>query len=439
MRKILTSVSYPTVLEDGVILASPEITLEPAAPSHIKEVYPLIDRNREFLSQFLPWAATTTKENLTSFIESSVNDFINERARVYYIRVTNSILKKQIVGCVSLNSLHKNPKPGRADLGYYLFSEFTGNGYMHEAVQALCAVTYTHDQVERFEIRPRKDNAASRNVALKLNAKYEGELRNVHGHDCILYAYILPDDFIQQNSYINRTLCEEQGQGLSIEPFDIRFTRETQIDAISNHNLALDLKDIAAKTAAMELAEQVKEKNLSAAQESLQQQVIAHAEQLVEQLQAKAATQNLNSTSEEFETQVSVFEENEFQPETNSAESTSLLSTEQEIVQETVAEKDSPATPTEQDEATNTSTSSLATSANSSTSLAANNDVSTATESTETTSAVTESNTQKNSTVQSAQEINLANSSISANNYASHSSTPAKAQIPSDSSTTSEQ
>ncbi|RIY37922.1 GNAT family N-acetyltransferase [Psittacicella gerlachiana] len=232
MREFLTSISYPSLNEDGSILVSPELSLEPIKVDHVKEMWPQVKESQEHLARFLPWAENASKESLTQYFAKCEEDFVANTNRVYAIRVNNHLFKKQVVGCISLklNFVGKN-YPGNAELGYYLFQDATGHNFTHEAVQALCTVTYTHDNVQRFEIKVRVENTASRNVALKLNAKFEGELRNYFGQDYCLYSYVLPDDFIQQNQLINDRLVE--GEGLAIAPFSIENLEEVNVEELA--------------------------------------------------------------------------------------------------------------------------------------------------------------------------------------------------------------
>ncbi|RIY33844.1 hypothetical protein CKF54_02065 [Psittacicella hinzii] len=227
MKEFLSSISYPSLKEDGTILVNPEISLEPLTPEHFSQMWSSIQENQTFLAKFLPWARVVTKDSFAQHLERSEELFRKNTVRNYAIRVNNSSFKKEIVGSISLKDitfLVGDNSPGNASLGYYLFEKATGRNFMHEAAQALCAITYTHDNIQRFSIIVDKENTASRNVALKLNAKFEGELRKYHGKSHLLYSYVLPDDFIQQNELINERLT--LSEGLTIQPFDLELNVE---------------------------------------------------------------------------------------------------------------------------------------------------------------------------------------------------------------------
>ncbi|RIY32734.1 hypothetical protein CJP74_03775 [Psittacicella melopsittaci] len=219
MKEFLSSISYPALRENGEILVSPTLTLEPITLEHAKQMWPKVKENLEFFAKFLPWARNTNKELFSQYIEKCEANYRNGSERVYAIRANVDKFKNAIVGCISLQlKFAPGVKVGNAELGYYLFEEATGRNFIHESAQALCAITYTHDNVQRFAIYIDKENTSSRNVAVKLNAKFEGELRNYFGRTYCLYSYVLPDDFIQQNQLINDRLSEGNS-GLTIEPF----------------------------------------------------------------------------------------------------------------------------------------------------------------------------------------------------------------------------
>jgi RimJ/RimL family protein N-acetyltransferase len=84
-------------------------------------------------------------------------------------------------GC-GLNFLR--PEDGTANLGYWIRSSATGRGFATQATRALAAWGFRHLGLQRVEILMAVHNAASRRVAEKAGATFEGTLRDrlrLHG------------------------------------------------------------------------------------------------------------------------------------------------------------------------------------------------------------------------------------------------------------------
>ncbi|MFC6276733.1 GNAT family N-acetyltransferase [Psittacicella hinzii] len=297
MKEFLTSVSYPFLREDGVILVSQEMSLEPLGNEHLKPMWTQVEKNRDHLGQFLFWAKKCNKDEFCQYIETAAANFTANRERHYAIVLSNKEYKHQIIGSVSLVFDQLNISPGVANLGYYLFQEFCGKGYMHEALQALCAITYTNDLVERFELRIHQQNLASKNVALKLNAKYEGELRNFHGHTYYQFAYVLPDDFIQQNQFINDKLANPND--VEIAPFDLQFSQEHHLKTLkgATEEIAV-IKELQAISATNNLLQAKQERNLQEANASLQHYLEQSQEEATTPVETAQAEQQSQATSQ---------------------------------------------------------------------------------------------------------------------------------------------
>src|SRR5262245_44312381 len=83
----------------------------------------------------------------------------------------------------------------RANLGYWVRSSATGKGVATAAVQLTRDWGFANTDLERLEVLVAVGNLASRRVAEKSGAVYEGTLRSrllVHGtrHDAAMYSFI---------------------------------------------------------------------------------------------------------------------------------------------------------------------------------------------------------------------------------------------------------
>ncbi len=80
-----------------------------------------------------------------------------------------------LMGACSIHPPQKpDPKPGEAELGYWLGKPFWGQGYMSEAVKAVLPIAFASPDVLLITSRTNPKNQASRNVLRKASFKYLG-------------------------------------------------------------------------------------------------------------------------------------------------------------------------------------------------------------------------------------------------------------------------
>ncbi|MCB9919947.1 MAG: GNAT family N-acetyltransferase [Planctomycetes bacterium] len=100
------------------------------------------------------------------------------------------------VGCRGLNqidSIHR-----RANLGYWVCTAHSGRGYATAATKLLARFALGLRDLERVEIVAAVENVASRRVAEKAGAIYEGNARRrvrQHGvmHDACVFSFVSGD------------------------------------------------------------------------------------------------------------------------------------------------------------------------------------------------------------------------------------------------------
>ncbi len=79
----------------------------------------------------------------------------------------------QLLGAITLDNIRRGPAQA-GTIGYWIGVDFTRQGYMREAVQALCHHAFTQLDLSRLESACLPENAASRGVLEKAGFKYEG-------------------------------------------------------------------------------------------------------------------------------------------------------------------------------------------------------------------------------------------------------------------------
>lgn len=83
---------------------------------------------------------------------------------------------KDFIGSSSLhNIVWEIPK---CEIGYWIHTKFSGNGYMTEAIYELTKLAMKNLKCRRIEVRCESTNIKSRSIPKRLGFKLEGILRN---------------------------------------------------------------------------------------------------------------------------------------------------------------------------------------------------------------------------------------------------------------------
>ena len=134
------------------------------------EMYFVIDKCREIFSPWLDWADEThSAEDTLKFLKIADKNWKNNTEFVYTI-----LLDKKLIGLITAKEISWEDK--RAEVAYWLDTDYTGNGYMSEAV-ALIEKALFANGFNRLVIHTDVLNTRSANVAIKAGYKFEGILR----------------------------------------------------------------------------------------------------------------------------------------------------------------------------------------------------------------------------------------------------------------------
>ncbi|WP_242271232.1 GNAT family N-acetyltransferase [Bacillus cereus group sp. BfR-BA-01310] len=121
-----------------------------------------------FLFQSIP-----TVEETEILLRNAHIDFLKRESFRYliYHKETNDF-----VGTASLHGI--NWSISKCEIGYWINTQFSGNGYMTETVSALTNLGFQSFKFRRIEIRCECTNTKSRTIPEKLGFELEGILRN---------------------------------------------------------------------------------------------------------------------------------------------------------------------------------------------------------------------------------------------------------------------
>lgn len=164
------------------------ISLEMLEEIHAESLLNLVNANRPYLREWLPWVDhMLTIENSKNYI-SDCKRRATEKTDLSF----GIIINKNIVGRIGLH--HINYQNRIAEIGYWLADGMQGSGIMARCCKALINQAFNELGINRIEIKCGTGNNKSRAIAEKLHFKQEGILRQaelLNGKFIDLYLYAL--------------------------------------------------------------------------------------------------------------------------------------------------------------------------------------------------------------------------------------------------------
>ena len=166
-----------------------DLELRLLTPPDAPALFSLTEANRDHLRQFLPWLDHVTVEaDSLSFIERCLREFADGHT------VATGIWHcQQLVGTLSLQ--HIEPRPARAQVGYWIAEEAQGQGLVTRGCETLLDYDFQHLDLHRIEILCATCNPKSNAIPQHLGFTHEATLREWAIHygerrDMELYAML---------------------------------------------------------------------------------------------------------------------------------------------------------------------------------------------------------------------------------------------------------
>ena len=147
------------------------INLEFLDEIHAESLYNLVNANREYLKEWLPWV-----DNMQSVAHFKY--YISESKKQAAAKTDfgyGIIINKNIVGRIGMHHINQMNKIG--EIGYWLANGQQGKGIITKCCTALINHGFTELELNRIEIKCGVGNDKSRAIPQKLQFKEEGILR----------------------------------------------------------------------------------------------------------------------------------------------------------------------------------------------------------------------------------------------------------------------
>src|SRR3990167_2652054 len=166
-----------------------EIELKKIKIEDSKKLFQLIESNRDYLRNFLPWLdVCRTELEEIRFIEELTEKFLASQSLDLSI-----LYKGQLAGVCGTHEIDWSNR--KTSLGYWIGETFQGHGIVTKSCEALIDYLFNELKLHRIEIYCAVDNLKSQKVAERLGFKKEGILKdaeNLYGKyiDLALYSLI---------------------------------------------------------------------------------------------------------------------------------------------------------------------------------------------------------------------------------------------------------
>ncbi len=145
-----------------------QIVLEKIKYSHAFQVFHAIDQNREFLSDWLPFAAQTVSQDDTEAFIRSVLAIPKDKEEYVFV----IWYKKNFAGLISLKDT--DPQNQKTEIGYWLIKKMTGKGVMTSSVRTLIDFVFMVMKMNRIQIKCAVGNMKSAAIPKRLGFFFEG-------------------------------------------------------------------------------------------------------------------------------------------------------------------------------------------------------------------------------------------------------------------------
>lgn len=168
------------------------IRLETLKLSMTDVIFEAIDRDREFLSQWLPFVDYTQNISDTeNFIRSVVNQPGKKRDEVYSIWY-----KREFAGLIGFKETDWINR--KTELGYWLTEQMQGKGIITTSMEKLLRFAFQKLNMNRVQVKVATGNSKSAAIPKKLGFKFEGVEREGEKHqhkyfDLEVYSFLKSD------------------------------------------------------------------------------------------------------------------------------------------------------------------------------------------------------------------------------------------------------
>ena len=156
---------------------------------HAEELFVLVDQNRKYLREWLPWLDNNKSlRDTQEFIKTSLEQFANNNG--FQVGIWFQGKLAGVIGYHKIDWINRV-----TSIGYWVVASFQGRGLITKACRVLVDYAFNELKLNRVEIRCAVENRKSRAIPERLGFKEEGVIRQAewlydHFVDLVVYGMI---------------------------------------------------------------------------------------------------------------------------------------------------------------------------------------------------------------------------------------------------------
>ncbi|MFO7865066.1 MAG: GNAT family protein [Salinivirgaceae bacterium] len=155
-------------IEGMVIEIDKELELRQLEQNDSFRIFELIDAQREYLGEWLPFVAfTQTVADSEQFVNCVINAPEEHFEYVFSIRKNNNF-----IGLIGFKDTDNQNR--KTEMGYWLSERHQKQGIVTRCVDKLCQFAFNELEMNRVQIRCAVGNAPSANIPKRLGFSFEG-------------------------------------------------------------------------------------------------------------------------------------------------------------------------------------------------------------------------------------------------------------------------
>ncbi|MBJ6116634.1 GNAT family N-acetyltransferase [Pontibacter sp. BT310] len=171
---------------DNTITIAPDLYLRMATPDDAQALFNIINSQRPYLREWLPFVDLTRQVSDTAFYLQTIVNSTSDRVFV--------IVSEEVVcGLIGFKGIEYFNR--KVEIGYWLSEHQQGKGIMRQSCSRLLKYAFEILNMNRVQLKVAPKNYKSRNIPIKLGftlegTEREGELLNGHYHDLEVYSLL---------------------------------------------------------------------------------------------------------------------------------------------------------------------------------------------------------------------------------------------------------
>jgi RimJ/RimL family protein N-acetyltransferase len=164
------------------VIITDRLIIRPPEQGDAKPLNEAINRSLAEISLWMPWASDPSLKPTEDFIERGIEQWAKEN-QTEFPMIIKLKSNNQIISASGFNE-KSQPDVPMFEIGYWIDSQYSGNGYITEAVNAITQYAFDKYNSVRVQICAQLDNKKSISVAKRCGFIQEAILKN-YRLDCL--------------------------------------------------------------------------------------------------------------------------------------------------------------------------------------------------------------------------------------------------------------